>query len=110
MTCIFCKIIAGEIPCNKVWENESVLAFRDISPASPDHILVIPKTHYENLNQADNIVLGNLLSAVKTITKELNLLSSGYRTVINTGNDGGQTVAHLHLHILAGRVHHWPPG
>ena len=111
--CIFCKIIAGEIPASKVFENNNVLAFRDINAASPEHILVIPKLHKASLNEfklEDQSLLGELLLIVKQIAQDLGFSEKGYRTVINTGDHGGQTVHHLHLHLLAGRAHTWPPG
>lgn len=111
--CIFCKIIAGEIPSSKVFENQNVFAFRDINAASPEHILVIPKLHKASLNEFDNTdqaLLGELLLTVKNIANDLGIAEQGYRTVINTGDNGGQTVDHLHLHLLAGRAHTWPPG
>jgi histidine triad (HIT) family protein len=107
--CIFCKIIEGSLPCTKVYESESVIAFEDINPASPLHILVVPKIHHQDLN--DNIdpsLLGELLSSVSQIAQREGLKS--YRTVINTGSDAGQTVFHLHLHLLGGRKHAWPAG
>lgn len=111
--CIFCKIIKKEIPCNKVYEDDTVLAFRDIKPESPEHILVIPKIHKASLNEfskGEENILGSLLLRVKLIAEEQGFATKGYRTVINTGDDGGQTVHHLHLHILAGRRHSWPAG
>jgi len=108
--CIFCKIIHGSIPATKVYEDEQVLAFKDISPASPTHILVIPKTHYASVREADKNTLGELLYRAKELAHELGISDSGFRTVINTGSDGGQTVAHLHLHLLGGRKHNWPAG
>ena len=111
--CIFCKIVKGEIPATKVFENQNILAFRDIKAASPEHILVIPKVHKANLNEMteeDQTLLGELLLTVKNIAKDLGVTEQGYRTVINTGDNGGQTVHHLHLHLLAGRRHTWPPG
>ena len=111
--CLFCKIIAGEIPSNKVYSDEHVYAFHDINPAAPTHILVIPKKHIESVREAsaeDEALLGKLLLAANHITEELGLAESGFRYVINTGKDGGQTVFHLHLHILGGRALSWPPG
>lgn len=113
METIFSKIINGEIPCQRVFETESVLAFRDINPQAPTHILVIPKKYLQNLidaNEDDAQLLGELLLATKQIAKQEGLLEDGYRVVINNGADVGQTVFHLHLHILAGREFTWPPG
>ncbi len=111
--CIFCKIVKGEIPATKIFENQNLIAFRDIKAASPEHILVIPKAHKASLNEMqleDQALLGELLLTVKDIAKELGVTKQGYRTVINTGDNGGQTVHHLHVHLLAGRPHTWPPG
>ncbi len=110
-TTIFGRILAGEIPCSKVFEDEQCLAFRDVAPAAPVHILVIPKREIPSLahvEQADDVVLGHLLHRAAQIGKEH--CPNGFRVVINTGADGGQTVDHLHLHVLGGRAMHWPPG
>jgi histidine triad (HIT) family protein len=111
--CLFCKIIAGEIPSNKVYEDDAVYAFHDINPAAPSHILVIPKKHLNAVNAAseeDQALLGHLLLKANAIAAEQGLADEGFRYVINTGNGGGQTVYHLHLHILGGRQMTWPPG
>lgn len=111
--CIFCKIVKGEIPSETLYENDNVIAFKDINPASPHHYLIIPKIHKECLNdfdQADKLILGDLLLAAKELATKLGFAEAGYRTVINTRDDGGQTVHHLHLHLLSGRKHTWPPG
>lgn len=111
--CIFCKIIAGEIPSNKVYEDEYVYAFKDIAPAAPTHILVIPKKHIRNITQVsveDMIYVSAAVEAIKKIAAQEGIDESGFRTVINTGKDGGQTVEHLHFHILGGRYLEWPPG
>ena len=111
--CLFCKIIAGEIPSNKVYSDDDVYAFHDINPAAPTHILVIPKKHltYVNsTNKGDEALLGKLLLKANQIAADLGLSEDGFRYVINTGRDGGQTVFHLHLHILGGRALGWPPG
>ncbi len=108
--CIFCKIVKKEIPSNLVYENENCIAFNDIKPASPTHILVIPKKHYKNLWEVeDKDVLGDLLLTAKEVAKKAGL-QDGFRTVINTGDNGGQTVYHIHVHVLGGRFHKWPPG
>jgi histidine triad (HIT) family protein len=112
MDCIFCKIAAGTIPSKKVREDEHLLAFHDIDPKAPTHILVIPKKHIASLAKAtaaDAELLGRLLVAVSEIAREQGL-GKGYRVVISTGAEGGQTVDHLHLHLLGGRQMHWPPG
>lgn len=112
MDCIFCKIAAGEIPSRKAHEDDQVLAFFDIDPKAPTHILVIPKKHLASLDAAgpaDQALLGRLLAATAEIARQQGL-SQGYRTVISTGPQGGQTVDHLHIHLLGGRQMHWPPG
>jgi len=112
MDCLFCKIVAGSIPAKKVREDEHLLAFHDIDPKAPTHILVIPKKHITSLahaTAADAEVLGRLLLAASEIAREQGL-GKGYRIVISTGAEGGQTVDHLHLHLLGGRQMHWPPG
>lgn len=107
--CIFCKIANGEIPVVPVFENEKVIAFNDMNPQAPVHILVIPKSHSDSLNELDDRgLMGDLLSAVKEVTKKLQIKE--YRTIINTGKTAGQTVPHLHLHVLSGREMKWPPG
>ncbi|GBF81355.1 histidine triad nucleotide-binding protein [Aphanothece sacrum] len=109
---IFTKIINREIPANIVYEDDLVLAFRDINPQAPTHILVIPKKEITQLDTAtkeDENLLGYLLLTVKKVAEQVGL-KNGYRVVINNGNDGGQTVDHLHLHILGDRQMNWPPG
>jgi len=112
MPCLFCKIIAGEIPSKKVFEDERIYAFRDINPQAPTHVLVVPRRHIASLSEPgaeDEGLLGYLhLAAAKIAASEG--LSGGFRTVINTGSDGGQTVDHLHVHLLGGRPMSWPPG
>ncbi len=110
---IFGKIIRREIPATIVYEDDLCLAFRDIAPQAPIHILLIPKQPLPNLAAAhpgDQALLGHLLLTVKAIAHQEGLQEKGYRVVINTGPDGGQTVDHLHLHLLAGRSLQWPPG
>lgn len=112
MDCIFCKIVAGTIPAKKVREDELVVAFHDIEPKAPTHILVIPKRHVASLAEAkavDETLLGRLLLTAADIAREQGL-GTGYRLVISTGPEGGQTVDHLHVHLLGGRQMHWPPG
>jgi histidine triad (HIT) family protein len=114
MDCLFCKIASGAIPAKKVFEDDQALAFRDISPQAPVHILVIPRKHVASLaalGPADEgqALLGHLFSLANQIARQENL-DGGYRVVVNTGPDGGQTVDHLHLHLLGGRAMHWPPG
>lgn len=103
--CIFCKIVKGEIPAQKVYEDDNVLAFNDINPAAPVHVLVIPKKHIENilkLEAEDEYILIELFNSIKKIAKELNLEKDGFRLISNCGKDAGQEVMHLHFHILAG--------
>lgn len=110
---IFGKIIRREIPATIVFENEDVLAFRDISPVAPTHVLVIPKEPVESLAHAEprhEVLLGKLMAAVAAIAKAEGLDKTGYRVVTNVGVDGGQTVFHLHLHLIGGRPMAWPPG
>lgn len=108
--CLFCKIANKQLSTKIIFENEDCIAFNDIKPVSPTHILVIPKKHYKNLFEVeDKDLLGKFLLTAKTIAKQEGL-TEGFRTVINTGDNGGQTVHHLHLHILGGRFHKWPPG
>lgn len=107
--CIFCKIANHEIPTTPVYEDENVIAFNDLNPQAPVHILVIPKKHTASLTEvSDEDMMNYLFKAVRKIVKQENI--SSFRTVINTGSDAGQTVFHLHIHILAGRPLLWPPG
>ena len=109
--CLFCRIVRGEIPAAKVAETDECIAFRDISPKAPVHVLVIPKTHYGSLNDVrDPAVVGAMSMLAQQVAESEGLSATGYRCVINTGRDGGQTVGHLHLHLLGGRAHGWPPG
>jgi histidine triad (HIT) family protein len=111
--CLFCKIINGEIPVKKVYENEHILAFRDIDPKAPVHILVIPKKHIRSVNElksSDKNLAGELLLSAKKIAKDEGIDSKGFRIIFNTNDDGGQTVYHIHMHIMGGRQMQWPPG
>lgn len=111
--CLFCRIVRGEIPAAKVYEDDEVLAFRDIQPQRPVHVLVIPKRHIPTLDDfpADEPGLaGQLLGAVQEVARREGLAAGGYRTVINCRGDAGQEVYHLHLHVLGGRRLAWPPG
>ncbi|MBX7221925.1 MAG: histidine triad nucleotide-binding protein [Blastocatellia bacterium] len=110
---IFLKITRGEIPADIVYQDERCIAFRDINPQAPVHILVIPREALESLNdasQSDEGLLGHLLRVVSKVANKVGIAEKGYRVVINTGQDGGQTVSHLHLHLLGGRDMTWPPG
>lgn len=108
--CLFCKIAKGEIPSTKVYEDEFTLAFRDISPAAPEHVLIIPKVHYDNVLKLDDTLLAKMFAAARTVAKTVGVDENGFRLVINTGKDGGQTVEHLHMHLLGARELGWPPG
>ena len=110
--CLFCKIIAGSIPANRVYEDEFCIGFPDIDPKAPTHLLVVPKVHIASLAKVDGehtLLIGQLIGAATEIARNQRL-DQGYRIVINTGDDGGQTVHHLHLHLLGGRAMLWPPG
>ena len=108
--CVFCKIVAGEIPSKKVFENDRLLAFEDINPKAPTHILLIPKKHVENLTdgQADPALLGEIVAQSASLARQLDV--GDFRLVANNGKGAGQLVFHLHLHLLAGRQMKWPPG
>ncbi|MFO3716978.1 histidine triad nucleotide-binding protein [Anaerococcus sp. ENR1011] len=111
MDCVFCKIAAGEIPSDKIYEDEDIIAFNDLDPQAPIHFLVIPKKHITSLAQveeSDSALIGRIMLAIQKLAAENNLES--YRVVTNIGEDGGQTVPHLHFHVLGGRAFHWPPG
>lgn len=109
--CIFCKMVSGEISPDIVYQNDSVLGFRDINPRAPVHSLVIPKQHVATLNELDDPQLaGQLLLAVREVARLEGLNENGYRVVNNCGEDGGQEVYHLHFHVLGGRQLGWPPG
>jgi histidine triad (HIT) family protein len=110
--CLFCKIVAGTIPANRVYEDELCIGFPDINPQAPTHLLIIPKQHIASQAKAlpeDVPLLGHLLAAAGEIARSQQM-EKGYRVVVNTGEDGGQTVSHLHLHLLGGRHMTWPPG
>lgn len=111
--CLFCKILDGEIPCEKLYENEQVIAFRDVNPQAPTHILVIPRKHISTINDltADNKnIVGEMVLAAQAVAKQEGLEESGYRLVMNCNEGAGQTVFHIHLHVLGGRRMTWPPG
>lgn len=111
--CLFCKIIAGEIPSTKVYEDESVYAFLDIEPQAPVHIILVPKRHIASANELNDenaAVVGHIFAVAANIAKERGFAENGWRIVNNCGKDGGQTVGHLHFHLLAGRNLGWPPG
>jgi histidine triad (HIT) family protein len=106
--CIFCKIVTGEIPSNKVLENEKFLAFNDINPIAPVHILVIPKIHIKSFNEVDSNTMAEITEFIKEVAKKAGIFESGYRIITNIGENGGQEVAHLHFHILGGTKLAWP--
>ncbi len=111
--CIFCRIVAREIPADIVHENDHVLAFRDLRPVAPSHVLVIPKRHIDSIREAetgDVELLGHVMIGARDVAQKLGVAVSGYRVVVNNGDDAGQTVFHLHAHVLAGRSLVWPPG
>lgn len=111
--CIFCRIIEGKIPSKKVYEDEYVYAFHDISPAAPTHVLVIPKKHISSLmelKKEDQTIVSKIMMAIQKIAREFGLDEKGFRVVNNVGVEGGQTVFHIHFHLLGGRTMTWPPG
>jgi histidine triad (HIT) family protein len=111
--CLFCRIIAREIPATIVYEDDRVLAFNDINPQAPTHVLVIPKRHIATLNELtpqDDQIVGEIVRRAAAIAEERGLAAGGFRTVFNTNRDAGQTVFHIHLHLLGGRPLTWPPG
>lgn len=111
--CLFCKIAAGEIPSKKLYEDDTLLAFYDIDPQAPVHFLVIPKEHIASaaaLTEENAALLGHIYTVIAQLCRDLGVAEEGYRVVTNVGQDGGQSVKHLHFHVLAGRSLAWPPG
>jgi histidine triad (HIT) family protein len=111
--CLFCKIVAREIPGSIVYEDDHLLAFNDINPQAPTHVLLVPKRHIASLNDltpGDDQIVGELARRAAAIAKERGIAAKGYRTVLNTNRDAGQTVFHIHMHLLGGRSMKWPPG
>jgi len=111
--CLFCRIINGELPSTIVYENKSFIAFDDIDKKAPVHILIVPKAHIDSvaaMTDEDLDLMHDLMEAARDIARQKGISESGYRLVINTGEDGGQTVSHLHMHLLGGRALSWPPG
>jgi histidine triad (HIT) family protein len=113
MDCIFCKVVAGEFPTTFLYEDESVVAFSDINPHAPHHILIVPRKHIATINDLaveDNALVGQMFQAAKQLAKKLGVAEEGYRVVMNWNESAGQTVFHIHLHFLSGRHFNWPPG
>lgn len=113
MPCLFCSIAHGETKANLIYENDHIVAFSDINPQAPTHILIIPKKHIATINDVeedDEVLLGRMVSLAKKIAKDNNLSKDGYRLVFNVNEGGGQAVYHIHLHLLGGRQMTWPPG
>ncbi len=113
MSCLFCRIVAGEIPAKKVYEDDDLVAFEDINPQAPMHVLVVPRTHVATLNELDRShdgLVGAMVRRAAAIAAERGYAEPGYRTVFNCNAGAGQTVFHLHLHVLGGRTLAWPPG
>ena len=111
--CLFCKIVAGEVPAEIIYENDKVLAFRDINPQAPTHVLIVPRKHISTINdlaEEDKSEVGELFLAAAEIAAEEGVAEDGYRVAMNCNSAGGQTVFHLHLHFLGGRQMTWPPG
>lgn len=113
MDCIFCKIANGTIPASKVYEDDKIVAFNDINPAAPVHIIIIPKEHIESamdISESNAEIVSRIFLAAKKIAKEAGIAETGFRLLTNCGKDGGQTVPHLHFHLVGGRSFEWPPG
>lgn len=107
--CIFCRIIAGEIPSQKVYEDDKMIAIKDVAPAAPVHVLLLPKKHYDNIMTADQELVMYMLGKVPALAEQLGVKEKGFRIVINTGKEGGQSVNHLHIHLIGGKELGWPP-
>ena len=111
--CIFCKIIKKQIPCEMIYEDDKVIGFKDISPQAPIHVVIIPRAHFDDLNclnEGQSEIIGHIFIVAKEIARTLGIAESGYRIVSNCGEQGGQTVQHIHFHLLGGRMLQWPPG
>lgn len=112
-SCVFCRIIAGEVPASIVYQDDRLVAFNDINPQAPVHVLIVPRRHMASLNeltQADDALIGEMVRRAALIAQERGIAQSGYRTVFNCNRDAGQSVFHVHLHLLGGRRLGWPPG
>lgn len=113
MSCIFCKIVAGEIPSEILYQDDDVICFRDVAPQAPTHMLVIPRKHIGSiaeLEEHDTTLAGKILVTATQMAREQGISESGYRVAMNCGDEGGQTVGHIHMHVLGGRQMGWPPG
>lgn len=113
MSCLFCKIVSGEIPASKVYEDDRMIAFNDINPQAPTHVLIVPRRHIATLNDLtadDHELVGEMVRRAALIAKSRGISAGGFRTVFNTNSEAGQTVFHIHLHLIGGRTMHWPPG
>ena len=113
MDCLFCRIVEKKIPSKKVYEDESIFAFEDINPQAPVHILVVPKKHISTILEAkeeDNELIGRMFQTANKLAKDKGVAERGFRLVLNCNRESGQTIYHIHLHLLAGRAMHWPPG
>ena len=113
LNCLFCNILAGDIPADIVYESETAIAFRDINPQAPTHVLIIPRKHIATINdiaEDDQALIGSLYSAARAIAAQEGIAEEGYRAVMNCNEGAGQTVFHIHLHLLGGRALSWPPG
>jgi histidine triad (HIT) family protein len=111
--CLFCKVVAGQVPATLVFQNDHVVAFKDITPRAPTHVLIVPRRHIATLNELspeDDALVGEMVRAAAAIAKDQGLSERGYRTVFNCNAEAGQTVFHIHLHLLGGRPMTWPPG
>jgi len=111
--CLFCRIVDGDIPADVIYQSDVAIAFRDINPQAPTHVLIIPRRHVStinDLNAGDEELVGNLVLAAKEIARQEGLAENGYRVVMNCGEEAGQSVFHMHLHLLGGRLMNWPPG
>lgn len=113
MDCIFCKIASHEIPADLIYEDKDIVAFKDANPQAPIHLLIVPKKHIKSIldiSDEDEKLVGKMVRVAQKLAEDLDLTSKGFRLVVNTGDDGGQSVAHLHVHLLGGRSMKWPPG
>lgn len=111
--CVFCRIVAKEVQSKIAYEDEDIVAFHDINPQAPVHVLIVPRRHIPTLNEAtesDQVLLGKMILVAQKLAKELRVADEGYRLVLNTNRGAGQSVFHIHLHLLGGRPFHWPPG